>query len=59
MGPIDLIFFPVKIEIRPDISVEISTGNTSEISTSDTLKSRNIAKNIAKICDFHLQIPGL
>jgi hypothetical protein len=39
VGPNDIIFFPVKIELRPDLVVEISTGNTSEISTELRSKS--------------------
>ena len=39
VGPNDLIFFPVKLELNPDLMVEISTGNTSEISTGFPSKS--------------------
>jgi len=38
----------VKIEVSPDMVVDISTGNTSEISTSNTLKSGNLAKKCAQ-----------
>ena len=52
MGPNEIIFFPVKVELNPDLMVEISTGNTSEISTSNTLKSADMAKNKVKNQDF-------
>ena len=52
MGPNEIIFFPVKVELNPDLMVEISTGNTSEISTSNTLKSADMAKNRVKNQDF-------
>jgi len=48
IGPNDLIFFPAKIELRPDLVVDFSTGNTLESSTSNTLKSRNLAKKCAQ-----------
>ena len=56
VGPNDLIFFPVKIEINPDFSAEISTGNTSEISTTKCLKSANMRFLRSKISDFRLEI---
>ena len=43
MSPNDLIFFPVKLELNPDLMVEISTGNTSEISTGFPSKSAILA----------------
>ena len=44
VGPNELFFFfPVKLQLNPDFSAEISTGNTSEISTSESPKSANLA----------------
>ena len=37
--------FPVKIQIRPDLTLEFSIGNTSEISTCGLLKSRKKVKS--------------
>ena len=56
MSPNDLIFFPVKLQLNPDLMVEISAGNTSEISTRKALKSRNLAKNRLNIAIFRLKI---
>ena len=46
-------FFPVKIEIAPNLTVEISTGSTPEIYTGNTLKSRNnYGQKTTKISNF-------
>ena len=42
MDPNDLSFFPAKLEINPDLMVEISTGNIPELSTRKCLKSANM-----------------
>ena len=53
MGPNDLIFFfPVKLELKPDLAVEISTGNTSEISAE--LRSKS-----GILVDFGAKFPDL
>ena len=45
MGPNDIIFFPAKLELKSDLMVEISTGNTSEISTELPSKSAILGRN--------------
>ena len=49
-------FFPVKIELRPDLVVEISTGNTSEISTEWRWKFAILDENEAKNVDIGPEI---
>ena len=49
----DMIFFPVKAEIEKKI-VEISTGNTSEISTSNTPKSHDFQGKSSFFSDIAL-----
>ena len=51
-----IFFFPVKIEIWPDLVEEVSTGNTPEISTSRAPKSANTAYFQPKIRNFHHKI---
>ena len=46
IGPNDVIFFPAKIELRPDLVVEISTGNTPESSTELRPKSAILGRNV-------------
>ena len=51
----DMIFFPVKVEIEEKKIIEISTGNTSEISTSNTPKSPDFKEK----CTFFNEISNL
>jgi len=54
MGP--NVFFPAKLELKPDLMVEISTGNTSEISTGLRSKSAILVNFEAKFPDFDPEI---
>ena len=56
MSPNDLFFFPVKLELNPDLMKEISTGNTSEISTSRSRKSVILVNFGPKNPDFDPEI---
>ena len=56
VSPNDMIFFPVKLELNPDLMVEISTGNTSEISTGFPSKSEFLADFGSKFPDFDTKI---
>ena len=56
MNPNNLFFFPVKVQIWPDLMVEISNGNTLEISTSGPLKSKKMVQHRPKIPNFRSQI---
>ena len=50
----DMFFFPVKAEIEEKKIVEISTGNTSEISTSNTPKSHDFQGKSSFFSDIAL-----